>query len=196
VLSGNQTIALSRSRYYQYFENGEWHTDPGYDISRIERQNVIIEAMIAKAQSTFNPLTLQSLVASVVRDVSLDSRMSFGMVYDLANRYHAFSPSSLATWTLPTLPVKDTAVGDVEVANTDPSNDYTATIARFLGRMPGSVSTPPLDEYGDPTTMSTAPPSSTTAAPPASIKTSGSPSAVNAGHQAEASNPDYDPSVC
>lgn len=33
LLSGNQVLSLSRSRYYQYYANGEWNSDNGYDIA-------------------------------------------------------------------------------------------------------------------------------------------------------------------
>ncbi|MGO8859490.1 MAG: LCP family protein [Acidimicrobiales bacterium] len=193
TLNGTQALALSRSRYYEYYEDGEWQMDPGYDLSRIARQNVIIEAMIAKAKSTYNPLTLQSLIDAVKENVSIDDNLSLGMIYDLVERYHAFSPSSLQTWTLPTVPQAGTPAGDVELVSTQAPNVYVDTITEFLGAPPGPVTTPPLDQYGYPITVPTPTPVSATpttagASPhtsnttPASLGTPGLPS--------------YDPTVC
>ena len=33
-INGNVALSLSRSRNYQYYEDGEWHIDPGSDLSR------------------------------------------------------------------------------------------------------------------------------------------------------------------
>ena len=51
VLDGAQALALSRSRYFQYYDDGEWQSDPTSDIGRIERQNLIISAALDKARS-------------------------------------------------------------------------------------------------------------------------------------------------
>jgi LCP family protein required for cell wall assembly len=199
TLDGPQVLALSRSRYYEYERDGEWQMDPGSDLSRIERQNVIIEAMIAKAKSTYNPLTLHSLISSVKGDVVIDNKLTLGMIYDLVARYHAFSPSSLQTWSLPTLPQPDTPAGDVELADTDPSDDYVATIAQFLGGPPGPVTTPPLDRYGEPVAVpSTLPPATTASSPagggPGSQPTT-TPSSIPA-PPPPTPLPAYDPTLC
>jgi LCP family protein required for cell wall assembly len=193
-LTGTQVLALSRSRYYEYYQDGEWQMDPGYDLSRIARQNVIVEAMIAKAKGTFNPFTWQSLIDAVKGNVSIDDKLSLGTVYDVIERYHAFSPSSLQTWTLPTVAQAGTPAGDVELVNTQAPNDYVTTITEFLGAPPGPVSTPPLDRYGYPITVPTpaaVPPASTTttgAAPHTSTTAPPAPSTP--------SLPSYDPTVC
>ncbi len=54
-------LALARSRYFEYDDpaEGGWNYDPTSDLGRIQRQNLIIEALIQKVESTYNPLTLQ-----------------------------------------------------------------------------------------------------------------------------------------
>ena len=69
-----QALSLSRSRYYQYYADGYWHSDPTSDIGRIERQNLVIAAALDKAKSTYNPLRLNSLLSSVVHDFSQGQR--------------------------------------------------------------------------------------------------------------------------
>ena len=74
--TASEALALSRSRYFQYYADGEWHSDPTSDIGRIERQNLIISAALNKAKSTYNPLRLNSLLTSVVHDFSKDNGLS------------------------------------------------------------------------------------------------------------------------
>ncbi len=76
VLDGAQALSLSRSRYFQYYADGQWNSDPTSDIGRIERQNLIIEAALDKAKSTYNPLRLNALLTSVVHDFSKDNGLT------------------------------------------------------------------------------------------------------------------------
>ncbi|MHB8440246.1 MAG: LCP family protein [Acidimicrobiales bacterium] len=148
VVSGRQTLALARSRFYQYYENGYWHYDLSSDIGRIERQNIVIQAIVAKAHSTLNPITLNALLGSLVHDVVVDKGMSFGDMVSLGLKYNAFSPSKLKTYTLPTGPATSAYAGDVEVVEQPQAN---AVISAFLGgSSPSSPTTPPLDAYGSP----------------------------------------------
>jgi LCP family protein required for cell wall assembly len=49
-LDGEQALALARSRYFQYRgPDGAWHADPGYDLGRIRRQQVLLRALAAQA---------------------------------------------------------------------------------------------------------------------------------------------------
>ncbi len=104
VLNGSEALALSRSRYFEYYKNGEWYQDGSSDIGRIERQNLIISAALDKAKGTYNPLRLNSLLTSVVHDFSKDNGLSPNDLFALAERYHAFSGSQLQSLTLPTAP--------------------------------------------------------------------------------------------
>jgi LCP family protein required for cell wall assembly len=194
TLGGNAVLALSRSRYYEYEQDGTWQMDPGYDISRIQRQNTIIEAMISKATSTYDPLTLQSVINSLVSHITIDNALSFSTVYDLAEKYHAFSPSALVTRTLPTVPQMGTPAGDVELVNTSSANNYLTTIGQFLGTAPGVVATPPLNADGDPvdtTNAASTPTSSLLPGPPTT-----SPRRSSTTLSAEPATPSYEPTVC
>ena len=160
-IDGDVALSLSRSRNYQYFEAGGWHADPGSDLSRIARQNTIIEAMVSKAKVTYDPLTLQALISSLRGNIVIDKNLTLGMIYDLAERYHAFSPSRLETWTLPTVGQSGTPAGDVELVSTAAADNYVGTIRQFLAGPAAPVTTPPLDQYGYPITVPTLPPATT-----------------------------------
>jgi hypothetical protein len=149
--------------------------------------------MIQKTRSTYNPVTLQTLINSVKNNIAIDNKLSLGTIYDLAARYHAFSPSSLQTWTLPTTGEMGTPAGDVELVATGSSNSYVDTIEQFLGTRPDPVTTPPLDAYGYPITV----PSVTTT--PAT--SSGSPTTTARARPVTtpppaSTTPSYEPSLC
>jgi LCP family protein required for cell wall assembly len=166
-INGNMALALARSRFYQYYENGSWHSDPSSDLGRIERQNIVISAIIDKAKSDLNPIALNRVLGAVVGDITKDPPLSGNDLVSLATKYHAFSGSSLQTWTLPTIGVKTSDYGDVEVIQ-EPQADQA--IAQFLGAAaPLSISTPPLDGNGYPQAAPTTATSPTTAAPSSSI---------------------------
>ncbi len=162
VLNGSQALSLSRSRYFQYYANGEWNSDPSSDIGRIQRQNLIISAALNKAKSTYNPLSLNTLLTSVVHDFSKDNGLSPSDLFSLAERYHAFSGSDLQAYTLPTVGAQSPQAGDVEVVQPD---EAAQMITQFLGGPLGPITTPPINEYGDALTLSVPTTTPTTAAP-------------------------------
>ncbi|HTT86993.1 MAG TPA: LCP family protein, partial [Acidimicrobiales bacterium] len=185
TLNGTEALALSRSRYYQYeAQTGYWIADGSGDLGRIQRQNAIIEAVIDKARSTYNPLTLNAFLGTVVHDVTVDQGLSSSDLLALAQRYHAFSASSLQTATLPTTGGYSSAAGDVEVVE-EPAAQQT--ISQFLGTQPSRVLTSPLTAYGTPVTIPTA-----TTAPPVS---SGSSATTPAAAPVPGRGP-FNPSPC
>jgi LCP family protein required for cell wall assembly len=193
VLNGSQALALSRSRYFQYYEDGEWHSDLSSDIGRIQRQNLIISATLDKAKSSsYNPIKVNSLLTSVVHDFSKDNGLSANDLFSLAERYHAFSGSQLQSYTLPTSPAETSGGSDVEVVDPDAA---AAMITQFLGGPFGTITTPPLDAYGEaqtltpPTTVPTTAPPVTTAPPKAS-------SGTTAATAPPSDIPSFDPTPC
>lgn len=193
TLNGNQTLALSRSRYYQYeIQPGVWEPDPTGDLGRIQRQNVIIEALLDKAESTYNPLTLNAFIGSVVQDVKVGGLSSSDLL-SLAVKYHGFSGSNLQTATVPTLGASS-AAGSVEVVEEPQAQQVITT---FLGQPPKAVLTPPLDAYGSPIDV----PSASTAAavgaagPPSSSGQATTPAGATL-TVTQPAIPSYDPRPC
>jgi LCP family protein required for cell wall assembly len=173
TLNGNMALALARSRYYEYeVRPGVWYYDGSSDLGRIQRQNTIIEAVIDRAKSDYNPLAINSFLGSVVHDITKDDAMSSGTMISLAERYHAFSGSSLKTYTLPTYGASSDQAGSIEVVQ-EPAAQQV--LGQFLGTAPGQSVTPPLDGYGSPVTV----PPSTSA--PTSAGASSGPSAPQPG---------------
>jgi LCP family protein required for cell wall assembly len=191
VLDGAQALSLSRSRYFQYYEDGEWHSDLSSDLGRIQRQNLIIEAALDKAKSTYNPLRLNSLLSSVVHDFSKDNGLSANDLFSLAERYHAFSGSDLQAYTLPTEPEETSGGSDVEVVEPDAAS---ALITQFLGGPFGAISTPPIDAYGDSLPLTPPTTTPTTAAPVGTTAPTGG--AATATTIPPSTIPSFDPTPC
>ncbi len=195
TLSGFEALALSRSRFYQYYDprNG-WTYDPTGDLGRIERQNLVISATLNKAKGTYNPIRLNALFGSVAKDLSKDNGLTFNDLFDLAERYKAFSGSDLQTYTLPTSGATSSTAGAVEVVEPQAA---AQTIAEFLAGSPQTtITTPPLDAYGSPLDMpaittTTAPP---TTAAPATSKPVHAPTPTTA--PGTTSGTSYDPTPC
>jgi polyisoprenyl-teichoic acid--peptidoglycan teichoic acid transferase len=195
TLNGTQALALSRSRYYEYYQNGVWQQDQSSDIGRIERQNIIIQAVIDKAKSLYNPIGLNSFISSLANDMTVDKNMSIGTMFALAERYHAFSGSSLNSYTIPTTPASNNA-GDVEIVQQPQAQQM---ITQFLGTQPQQVTTPPLDQYGNPISTAASAPNSTagsgSSSPSSPASTPGGSSDTNSG-VTPSSIPFYDPKPC
>ncbi len=191
TLNGAMTLALSRSRYYTYYDpaQGGWITDGSADLGRITRQNAIIEAIIRRVHSTYNPFTLRAFLSSIVHNITVDQNMTFGDMYGLAERYHAFSPSSLKTYLLPTTPAVTSGGADVEVVS-EPAAQQT--LEAFLGTSPNPPTTPPVDAYGNPVEV----PPPTSAAPASAPAPSGSAASTAPAAAPTTPLPSYDPTPC
>jgi LCP family protein required for cell wall assembly len=188
VLNGNQTLALARSRFFQYYDpaEGGWNSDGTGDIGRIERQNLIIEALIQKVESTFNPLSLRSFLDSVVHDITIDNKLTLGTVYSLATRYHAFSSSKLVTFTLPTTSGQNYG-GDVQLVE---EPDAQIMLTQFLGAAPNAPTTPPLDVNSDPISIPSVTSTSVSSSTGSSTPASSTPTT------ATTTIPPFDPTPC
>ncbi len=192
VLNGQEALALSRSRFYEYYANGEWTYDQSSDIGRITRQNIIISAALNKAKSTYNPLRLNGLLTGVVHDFSKDDGLSPNDLFALAERYHAFSGSQLQSYTLPTAPAYTTGGSAVEVVQPDEASQM---ITQFLGGPFGPITTPPINAYGDDLTLSVPTTVPTTPAPVTSTTAASKQSPVTTAPPAS-NIPSYDPHPC
>jgi LCP family protein required for cell wall assembly len=194
VLSGKVALALSRSRHFEWYQDGYWHSDESGDIGRIERQDLLIEAVVNKAKSTYNPLRALTFINSLTHDVTLDNNLSTTALLSLAEQYHAFTGSALKNYTLPTTTASYAPYGNESIETV---NEPAATemITEFLGTAPNASTTPPLDQFGNP--QSTAVPATT--APPATGATtpaSGSTSTSTSSATGTNAVPYYDPRPC
>jgi polyisoprenyl-teichoic acid--peptidoglycan teichoic acid transferase len=188
-LNGGYSLAVARSRHYEYEKNGYWQTDGTSDFGRIQRQNAFLKALINQAESRYNPLTINAFIGSVVQGVTIDSTFSVGDLISLARQFHTFASQSLQTATLPTYSAYSSrfnSFGDVLYVQ---QPQAAAVIAQFLGEAPGPAFAPPPGPDGAvPTTTTTVPPSTS---PSQSTPGTSAPSSTTTTIET-----DFDPTPC
>lgn len=114
-LDGQQALAYVRSRHYQQLVNGTWQSDPAGDLNRITRQQEFIRKTFGQslARGLRNPARLSSLIDVAVKNVTLDSQLSFRDLSTLSRQFRSVQPESLQSYALPTAPGKTSTGADV-----------------------------------------------------------------------------------
>jgi LCP family protein required for cell wall assembly len=142
LLDGDQALALARSRYYQFrTPDGAWHTDPGYDLGRIRRQQVLLRALAAQAlrRGLTDPLRANAVLAAVAGHLTRDDTLTVAAAVRLAAQFRAFRPGALVGLTIPTVPALRR--GEQVLLPAEPATRQT--VARFLGRPGPAHPAPP-----------------------------------------------------
>jgi LCP family protein required for cell wall assembly len=98
-----QALAFARSRDYEYFENGRWHTDPTGDLGRISRQQEFIRRVIRRAvdKGARNPAVLNDLINAGTGALHLDPTVTPAELIDIGKRFKDFNPDNLQTYSVP-----------------------------------------------------------------------------------------------
>lgn len=182
LLSGPQALAVARSRHYEYYENGYWHTDGTSDFGRIQRQDVFLKALISAAKSKVNPLTVNAFIGSLHEGITIDDGFGFNELIGLALDYRSFDPGALHGQTLPTEPAD--AFGGLGSVLTVQQPQAQQLLVNVFGTSLTQPTNPPPDVYGYPK----APPdiTPTTVAPPVSTASHGSSAGASSGSSSSA----------
>ncbi len=190
LVNGGYSLALARSRHYQYYKDGYWQYDGTSDFGRIQRQNAFLKAVINQAETKYNPLTLNAFLGSIVQGVTVDSTFTVSDLISLAREFHNFSSSALATATLPTYSAYSSefsSLGDVLYVQ---QPQATQVISQFLGGPPDTPLTPPPGPYGvEPTTTTS------TTYPPVTVA-GGSTTSTSTSSTTTTIETDFDPTPC
>jgi polyisoprenyl-teichoic acid--peptidoglycan teichoic acid transferase len=143
-LTGGHALALARSRYFSYFKDGAWRSDPWADLGRIRRQQAFLQALVetALAEGLTNPVRANAFIGSLVHEVTKDSALKARDVIRLAASFRSFRPSRLASYTFPVTVPSGHPLGEVLLPK---QPDADRTVDRFLGRAP-----PPAPGRGGP----------------------------------------------
>jgi hypothetical protein len=98
-----QALAFARSRAYEYFDKGHWHTDPTGDLGRISRQQLFIRKVIQRAidKGARNPVVLNNLISAGTDAINLDPTLTANDLIDLGKRFKDFNPETLQTYSVP-----------------------------------------------------------------------------------------------
>jgi len=167
-LNGGYSLAVARSRHYQYEQNGYWQGDGTSDFGRIQRQNAFLKALINQAEKQYNPLTLNAFIGSVVQGVTIDSTFSIRDLISLARQFKSFASSTLATSTLPTYGSDSSEFYSLGSVLYVQQPQAYQVISQFLGGPAPVAVTPPPGPYGAVSTTTT------TTTSPGSYSTGGS----------------------
>ena len=132
-LNGRRALALARSRYFAYQQDGVWHSDPWADLGRIRRQQVFLQALVKAAldKGLTNPVRANAFISSLVHEITKDSGLRVRDAIRTGAAFRSFKPSKLATYTLPVTVSTDHPLGDVLLLK---QPDAQTVVARFLGR--------------------------------------------------------------
>lgn len=114
LLTGDQALAFVRSRHYQYYADGYWHSQGESDLARVQRQQAFIKKMIKKAEGEFtNPVALNDVISGLTKNLTVDSGFSNSLILSLAKDFRSVNASSIPSLTLPNYPF--TTAGGAEV---------------------------------------------------------------------------------
>ena len=132
-LDGEGALRYVRSREYQQFESGRWRMDATADLGRIERQHDFIRRVLAKAsRAGRNPITLNALVGTAVKNVTIDKAFSTKDIFRLVRRFKSLEPDAVDIPSLPTVDAR--ASGQSVLRLKQP--EAGLVLDRFAGRKP------------------------------------------------------------
>lgn len=104
-LTGNQALSFVRSRFYQYYLNGYWHSQAQSDLARIQRQQAFIKKLVSKAKGQYsNPVALNGIIGGITQNLKVDSGLTTSALINLATTFRSVNVSDIQTQTLPTTP--------------------------------------------------------------------------------------------
>ncbi len=108
--SGDQALAWVRSRQTEELANGVWRYVPRVnDLTRNERQQDVILAMLAKLKRFDSPSQLAAIVESLTNEFTLDDQLGVGDAIALAWSLRTLDPDQI---TRISIPVRDFTADD------------------------------------------------------------------------------------
>ena len=140
-LDGDQGLAFARARHLEYKDSRDrWASDPSGDLGRINRQQVLMRAMVDRSQARFGSLDVRAIndiVSSTADNLTVDSELSIGDMVDLGRAFKGFSGDQIVTHALPVTPFMTN--GGASVLRLDEAL-AEQTLNVFRGLPPGTVS--------------------------------------------------------
>ena len=144
TFQGDAALAYVRSRHYQYYLNGSWHYEALSDLARIQRQQTFVKKLIKKAEGEFtNPIALNSVIAGVTKNLTVDSAFSSGLMLDLARDFRSINATAIPTGTVPTYPFTTSGGAEVLGLQQPQASQAIAAFNSFGNSPPPAPSKPP-----------------------------------------------------
>ncbi len=145
-LTGNLALAFVRSREYTYDLDGEWIQEGLSDLARIQRQQIFVRKLAAKAQSEGlgNPFRLNDIIAGLTKNLTVDDTLSDADLVKLAETFRHVNASAITGWTMPALGTTvPTSQGPEDILRPEPALDQ-AMVTQFLDfGLPSAATTTP-----------------------------------------------------
>lgn len=148
VLDGEQGLAFARSRHLKWYDGNEWHSDPTGDLGRMNRQQLLTRAALAKANSMGlrDVGKLKGLVDAAVGSVAIDSKWGTGDLISVGRRLADMDPQNMQTHGLPVVPHRTDGGAAVVLLDEEAAEPV---LAMFRGTAPvtpvTTTTTPPPD---------------------------------------------------
>jgi LCP family protein required for cell wall assembly len=95
ILDGEEALAYVRSRNYTEIIDGQEVVDPSGDLGRVNRQQVFLRTVLAKAGASRNPLTLMRVASSVTGGLRIDDAMTLTDAVRFAWNMGRLNPESV-----------------------------------------------------------------------------------------------------
>lgn len=95
VLNGEQALAYVRSRNFTEIIDGQEVVDPTGDLGRVNRQQVFLRTVLAKAGGSRNPFTLMRVASSVTDGLRIDDAMTLTDAVRFAWNMGRLNPESV-----------------------------------------------------------------------------------------------------
>ena len=166
TVTGDEALAISRSRELQYLKDGKWTYDPTWENGRQRREQILLRVMAAHTvkSSLGNPITAAKVIGTFTSNnrLAVDAQVSASELIDLAADFAGFDASTMKTFSLPTVTTL-LDKQDFEVLQTEAD---TATIQSWYDAVQ-----PAAKPSAAPTTSAAAP-ATTTSAPAVAATTS------------------------
>jgi LCP family protein required for cell wall assembly len=162
TFTGDAALAYVRSRHYEYQVDGEWEDDLSSDFGRIARQQDFIRRALQKAldRGARQPLVANQLIDAALSNVTVDSNLTVGDMYDLATRLRAFDPNTVKTYRIDGSGV---IIGGASVIQPDTTSRRARAILDYFRGEAGGIDESADDEgEGDEATSTTSRATTTT----------------------------------
>jgi LCP family protein required for cell wall assembly len=179
LVTGFEALALARSRHFYYSPTDKqwpvggnhlsdsqlladgWYYDGTSDFGRIKRQDAFLNALINRAKTIYNPLTLNALLSKIPEGISLDSNFGLNELIGLALKFHHLQPGAIRYYTIPTVSGVAPGFGDVLFVNQPAAQQMLVQV--FGSQLQAPTNPPPNAQLQTPMPpVVTIPPSTTT----------------------------------
>ena len=139
---------MSGSRHYEYKVDGEWEDDISSDFGRIARQQDFIRRALQKAldRGARQPLVANQLIDAALSNVTVDSNLTVGDMYDLATRLRAFDPNTVKTYRIDGAGV---IIGGASVIQPDINSKRARAILDYFRGEAGNIDESAAEDESD-----------------------------------------------